>query len=67
MQATGIADFLPGAEIDDALFDPCGYSANGLIDVSECYFEFYIRLNLCYLFGNGYTKCCGLLRNYADC
>ena len=32
---TGISEFLPGALIDAALFDPCGYSANGLLDVSK--------------------------------
>jgi len=34
-QETGISEFLPGAVIDAALFEPCGYSANGLLDVSE--------------------------------
>lgn len=28
--ASGIADLLSGAAIDDYLFDPCGYSMNGL-------------------------------------
>ena len=36
-QATGITNLLPGAVIDAALFDPCGYSANGLLNVSEQY------------------------------
>lgn len=31
---TGISEFLPGAVIDAALFEPCGYSANGLLDES---------------------------------
>lgn len=30
-QETGIADLLPGAEIDDFVFSPCGYSMNGLL------------------------------------
>ncbi|XP_032232469.2 S-adenosylmethionine decarboxylase proenzyme isoform X2 [Nematostella vectensis] len=34
-KATGIADFIPGAIIDDFLFDPCGYSMNGLFGVSS--------------------------------
>ena len=34
-QETGISEFLPGAVIDAALFEPCGYSANGLLDVSK--------------------------------
>ncbi|KAK3741614.1 hypothetical protein QZH41_008373 [Actinostola sp. cb2023] len=33
-ETSGIKDFLPGALIDDALFDPCGYSMNGLINVT---------------------------------
>ncbi|KAK2570858.1 S-adenosylmethionine decarboxylase proenzyme [Acropora cervicornis] len=36
-EVTGIANLLPGAVIDAALFDPCGYSANGLL--SSCYKE----------------------------
>ena len=30
-QKTGIADLIPGTVIDDFLFDPCGYSMNGLL------------------------------------
>lgn len=29
---TGIADLLPGATLDDFMFQPCGYSMNGLSD-----------------------------------
>lgn len=29
-QDTGIADLLPGAAIDDYVFEPCGYSMNGI-------------------------------------
>lgn len=39
-KVTGISDFLPGAVIDAALFDPCGYSANGLLD--DSYFNIHI-------------------------
>ncbi|XP_020620890.1 S-adenosylmethionine decarboxylase proenzyme-like isoform X2 [Orbicella faveolata] len=39
-QVTGISGFLPGAVIDAALFDPCGYSANGLLD--DSYFSIHI-------------------------
>lgn len=28
---SGIADFIPGAVLDEFLFDPCGYSMNGLL------------------------------------
>ena len=31
MQASGIDLIFPGATLDHAVFDPCGYSANGLI------------------------------------
>lgn len=30
-QKSGIADIIPGIKIDDFLFDPCGYSMNGLL------------------------------------
>ena len=30
-QKSGIADLLPGTVIDDFLFDPCGYSMNGIL------------------------------------
>ncbi|XP_015764964.1 PREDICTED: S-adenosylmethionine decarboxylase proenzyme-like [Acropora digitifera] len=33
-EVTGISNLLPGAVIDAALFDPCGYSANGLLSIS---------------------------------
>ena len=33
-------DFVPGAIIDDALFEPCGYSANGLLSVSTSVVSF---------------------------
>ncbi|RMX55394.1 hypothetical protein pdam_00010135, partial [Pocillopora damicornis] len=39
-RVTGISEFLPGALIDAALFDPCGYSANGLLDNS--YFSIHV-------------------------
>jgi len=31
-KTSGLADLLPGALLDDYLFDPCGYSMNGLKD-----------------------------------
>lgn len=31
-KTTGIADLLPGADIDDVVFSPCGYSMNGLLN-----------------------------------
>lgn len=31
-QQSGIVDLLPGSMVDEFLFDPCGYSMNGLID-----------------------------------
>jgi S-adenosylmethionine decarboxylase len=33
-QVTGITDIQPGTKIDDFLFEPCGYSMNGLLDNS---------------------------------
>lgn len=39
-RVTGISEFLPEALIDAALFDPCGYSANGLLDNS--YFNIHV-------------------------
>lgn len=39
-KVTGITDLLPGAVIDAVLFDPCGYSANGLLNNS--YFNIHI-------------------------
>ncbi|XP_071112984.1 S-adenosylmethionine decarboxylase proenzyme-like [Haliotis cracherodii] len=29
---SGICDIIPGAKMDDFLFDPCGYSMNGLLE-----------------------------------
>ena len=31
LQKSGIAELIPGTMIDDYLFDPCGYSMNGLL------------------------------------
>lgn len=39
-RVTGISEFLPGALIDAALFNPCGYSANGLLNNS--YFNIHV-------------------------
>ncbi|KAJ3180004.1 spermidine resistance protein [Geranomyces variabilis] len=38
--ATGIADIYPTAVVDDYLFDPCGYSLNGL--VGPYYFTIHV-------------------------
>jgi len=37
---SGIADILPGSTIDEFVFDPCGYSCNGLLD--DHYFTIHI-------------------------
>eukprot|EP00127_Corallochytrium_limacisporum_P006004 Clim_evm81s215 gene=Clim_evmTU81s215 len=37
---SGIADILPGAKLDDVLFEPCGYSANAIKD--EVYFTIHV-------------------------
>jgi len=34
-EKSGIADFFPGAQLDAFLFDPCGYSLNGIVGASE--------------------------------
>jgi len=39
-QTSGIADILPGSIIDDFMFDPCGYSMNGLR--GEEYFTIHV-------------------------
>lgn len=33
-ESSGISDLLPGSTIDAFMFDPCGYSMNGLLDKS---------------------------------
>ncbi|KAK2158782.1 hypothetical protein LSH36_164g06065 [Paralvinella palmiformis] len=38
---SGIADLIPGTMIDDYLFDPCGYSMNGLLRNGQ-YFTIHI-------------------------
>ncbi|XP_043245116.1 S-adenosylmethionine decarboxylase proenzyme-like isoform X1 [Amphibalanus amphitrite] len=38
---SGIDQLLPGVRIDDVLFDPCGYSMNGLLD-NGCYVTIHI-------------------------
>ncbi len=40
IQRSGIGDLFPGAVCDDFLFDPCGYSVNGLL--GEGYFTIHI-------------------------
>lgn len=39
-KSSGIGDLLPGAVCDDFLFDPCGYSVNGLLD--DAYFTIHV-------------------------
>ncbi|XP_069104008.1 S-adenosylmethionine decarboxylase proenzyme-like [Argopecten irradians] len=38
---SGISDILPGAQIDDFLFEPCGYSMNGLLP-EGCYITIHV-------------------------
>lgn len=35
-KTSGIADLLPGMIVDDFMFDPCGYSMNGLLKDAYC-------------------------------
>eukprot|EP00123_Amoebidium_parasiticum_P013713 comp22110_c0_seq1/m.32302 comp22110_c0_seq1/g.32302 ORF comp22110_c0_seq1/g.32302 comp22110_c0_seq1/m.32302 type:complete len:359 (-) comp22110_c0_seq1:645-1721(-) len=39
-EVSGIADLVPGSNTDEAMFDPCGYSVNGLKD--DTYFTIHI-------------------------
>lgn len=39
-KVSGIADLVPGAELDDLVFDPCGYSSNGLLE--DSYFTIHV-------------------------
>lgn len=39
-KSVGIMDLMPGATVDDLVFDPCGYSANGILD--ESYFTIHV-------------------------
>jgi hypothetical protein len=41
IQASGINGIFPGAELDHVVFDPCGYSANGLIS-GDKYFTIHV-------------------------
>lgn len=36
----GIADLIPGTTIDDVIFEPCGYSANGIL--KDSYFTIHV-------------------------
>ena len=73
-QVTGIANLLPGAVIDAALFDPCGYSANGLLSVSERFsyslVNNIITRDICCSFGISTYICCGsvlsLVQNFTS-
>lgn len=40
----GIADLIPGTAIDDCIFDPCGYSANGIL--KDSYFTIHVTPQL---------------------
>ena len=42
--ASGIRALLPGADIDDYVFDPCGYSMNGM-EVKRCETSLLQHLN----------------------
>lgn len=48
--STGIVDILPGALIDDYLFEPCGYSMNGLLD------DMYITIHITPEDGQSYAS-----------
>ena len=39
-QVSGIADLVPGAELDELVFNPCGYSANGILE--DSYFTIHV-------------------------
>jgi S-adenosylmethionine decarboxylase len=41
-QKSGIYKIIPGMVIDDYLFDPCGYSMNGISKTSGCYMTIHI-------------------------
>ena len=38
LQKSGIGDLIPGTVIDDVLFEPCGYSMNGLLPNVRAHF-----------------------------
>ncbi|KAK7503290.1 hypothetical protein BaRGS_00005555 [Batillaria attramentaria] len=40
-QKSGIVDIIPGMKIDDFLFEPCGYSMNGLLP-DGCYITIHV-------------------------
>jgi len=39
-KASGILDLIPEAAVDDLVFDPCGYSSNGIVD--DSYFTIHV-------------------------
>ncbi|XP_028413483.1 S-adenosylmethionine decarboxylase proenzyme-like [Dendronephthya gigantea] len=39
-KSVGISDLIPGTTIDDVIFEPCGYSANGIL--KDSYFTIHV-------------------------
>ena len=39
-RASGVMDLVPDASVDDLVFDPCGYSANSVLD--DSYFTIHV-------------------------
>ena len=52
-RTSGIEGLLPGSKIDDFLFDPCGYSMNGLRD-EVCFVLLSSRIFICLCTWQGY-------------
>lgn len=53
---SGIDSIIPGLIIDDYLFSPCGYSMNGLVDVSLIHLINFIFLKFEKFFFNQFSE-----------